>query len=155
MILFVLLWGFWVLLNGKLTLEIALFGVGFAAVLTFFSYRFVGYGKEKRHRSLRWYGLFFRYIGCVLVEIVKANLAVFKIAMARHLNFEPQLVYFTPDLTTETSRILLANSITITPGTITVLEKDGTYCVHALDRSLAEGIDDSVFVKLLKKMEEA
>ncbi len=155
MILFIVLWLLWVLLNGKLTLEIALFGVGFSAVLTLFSYKFLGYGSGKKHHSLKWYGLLFRYFGTVLVEIVKANIAVLKISMARHMNFEPQLVYFTPDIKTDASRVLLANSITITPGTITVLEENGHYCVHALDKSLAEGIDNSVFVRLLQKMEEA
>ena len=48
----------------------------------------------------------------------------------------------------------LANSITLTPGTITVSLKDDTYEVHCLDKGLSEGIEDSCFVKLLKEMEE-
>ena len=46
-----------------------------------------------------------------------------------------------------------ANSITLTPGTITVSLTDNEYTVHCLDKELAEGISSSVFVKLLTKLE--
>ena len=49
--------------------------------------------------------------------------------------------------------VILANSITLTPGTITVSLEDNRFCVHCLDRELAEGMENSVFVELLKKME--
>ncbi len=54
---------------------------------------------------------------------------------------------------TDTARFLLANSITLTPGTITVAVEGDKFIVHCLDKTLAEGIESSVFVKLLKKIE--
>ena len=53
----------------------------------------------------------------------------------------------------DTSRFLLANSITLTPGTITVAVDGDKFIVHCLDKTLAEGIESSVFVKLLEKIE--
>ena len=50
--------------------------------------------------------------------------------------------------------MLLANSITLTPGTITVSVEGNRFCVHCLDWELADGVEDSVFVELLKEMEE-
>ena len=50
-------------------------------------------------------------------------------------------------------RASLANAITLTPGTITVLLDDNTYTVHCLDETLAEGMDTSVFVDMIKKCE--
>ena len=47
----------------------------------------------------------------------------------------------------------MANSITLTPGTITVAIEGNEFVVHCLDKSFAEGIEDSVFVKLLQKMD--
>ena len=58
------------------------------------------------------------------------------------------------DLKTETARVILANSITLTPGTITVSLTEQELLVHCLDKTLAEGMEDSSFVKLLKKLEE-
>ena len=49
---------------------------------------------------------------------------------------------------------MLANSITLTPGTYTVGLENGAYVVQALDKSkFGEGLDDSVFVKQLRKLE--
>ncbi len=62
-------------------------------------------------------------------------------------------MYFGTDLQSELSKVILANSITLTPGTITVSLEDNRFCVHCLDRELAEGMENSVFVELLKKME--
>ena len=67
---------------------------------------------------------------------------------------DPCLIRFRTDLGTEAARVALANSITLTPGTITVsLDGDGLL-VHALDRDMARGLDESVFVRQLRRMEE-
>ena len=67
---------------------------------------------------------------------------------------EPVIVHVHTDLKSETARVILANSITLTPGTITVSLTGDQLLVHCLDRSLSEGMEDSVFVRLLQKMEE-
>ena len=66
---------------------------------------------------------------------------------------EPALVHFTADMQTRTGRALLANAITLTPGTITVTLQDADYVVHCLDESLAVGMDHSIFVELLEDLE--
>ena len=48
---------------------------------------------------------------------------------------------------------MLANSITLTPGTITVSVEGDKFLVHCLDKELAAGLEDSVFVELLEEME--
>ena len=67
---------------------------------------------------------------------------------------EPVIVHVHTNLKTETARVILANSITLTPGTITVSLTDDDLLVHCLDKSLAEGMENSSFVKLLEKMEK-
>ena len=57
------------------------------------------------------------------------------------------------DLKTEFARFILANSITLTPGTITVLSEGNTLTVHCLRRELLGDLSESVFVRLLRKME--
>jgi len=66
---------------------------------------------------------------------------------------EPVLVRVHTNLKTETARVILANSITLTPGTITVSLTGQELLVHCLDKSLSEGMEESVFEKLLEKME--
>ncbi len=154
MILFIALFVLWVILNGKFNLEIAMFGIVLSAALTWFSGKYLGYGKGKKYGP-KFFALLLEYFLTVIVEIFKANIAVLKIVWSKRLNFEPCLVYFKTDLKEDYTKVILANSITITPGTITVILDHGTFCVHCLDKSLADGIADSSFVKQLLRLEEA
>lgn len=94
-----------------------------------------------------------QYVFILIKEIIKANFEVIRMITSSRYEIEPAVVRFKTDLKTTPARILLANSITLTPGTITVLLEEDEYVVHCLDKSLAEGIDSSVFVSLLRKME--
>ena len=49
--------------------------------------------------------------------------------------------------------MIFANSITLTPGTITVSLKGDELVIHCLDKTMAEGMEDTVFERLLEKME--
>ena len=61
---------------------------------------------------------------------------------------------FRPEgIDSDTGRVFLANCITLTPGTITGSLKDGEYLVHCLDREMAVGLEDSSFVKKIRRWE--
>ena len=60
---------------------------------------------------------------------------------------------FSVRLKKEWTRAMLANFITLTPGTITAFLEDDIYTVHCLDKELAEGIEDCAFVKILTELE--
>lgn len=151
---FLLFLAVWLILNGKVTAEICIFGVLISAALFYFMCRYMEYSFKKELLLFRLIPLFVRYFGVLIKEIVKANVCVLKIILSPELQPEPAFVYFDTDFKTGLARVLLANSITLTPGTITVSVEENTFCVHCLDRELAEGMEDSVFVKLLEEMED-
>ena len=144
----------WVVFNGRLTLEIALFGVAVAGAVFAFVCRFMDYSLKQELRFYRLMPAFLHYLYCLLKEIVLANLAVCRLILTRKEEMEPVLVHVHANLKSETARVILANSITLTPGTITVSLEGDKLLVHCLDKSLSEGMEDSVFVRLLQKMEE-
>lgn len=151
LILFFLLW---IIFNGRITTEIVIFGVLISALVYAFICKFMDYDIQKEIRCYRKLEFLLNYIWVLVKEIVKANLIVIHMILTERERIEPVIVKFKTNLKSESARVLLANSITLTPGTFTIsLEKD-EYLVHCLDRSLAEGIEDSVFVKLLEKAEE-
>ena len=80
-------------------------------------------------------------------------MAVIQLIVSPTLEPRPVIIRFRTDLKTRTARVILANSITLTPGTITVSIEDDELTVHCLDRSMAEGMDDSVFVHALRRLE--
>lgn len=144
----------WIIFNGNLTLEIALIGVGIALGMFAFICKFMDYGIQKELCFYKLVPVFFQYVFLLVKEIVQANLTVCRMILSRKEIVEPVVVHVHTNLKTETARVILANSITLTPGTITVSMTDDDLLVHCLDRSLAEGMEDSAFVKLLEKFEK-
>ena len=151
--MFFVYFALWVVLNGKWTTEIAVFGVAFAAIAYFFSCRFMGYSPKTDLRLFRRVGQAIRYGFMLLGEILQANLTVMRMVLNLEFEPKPQLVKFNSGLKKERHRVVLANSITLTPGTITCLLEEDEFLVHALDESLVEGLDDGVMITRLKEME--
>jgi multicomponent Na+:H+ antiporter subunit E len=152
--MFLLYFALWVIFNGNITLEICLFGVVIAAVMFAFTCKFMDYSIEKEKHVIRKSYCFVQYV-CVLVnEIIKANFAVIHMILSEQEELEPVLVHFHSDMKSTEGKALLANAITLTPGTITVSLEESEYVVHCLDESLAPGMADSVFVEMLSELEE-
>ena len=143
----------WIVFNGRITLEIVLFGAAIALAMFAFICRFMGYSPQKELHLYRRVPVFCRYVFLLVKEIVQANLTVCRMILTRREVMEPVIVRVRTGLKTEAARVLLANSITLTPGTITVSMTENELLVHCLDKSLAEGMEDSDFVRLLEKME--
>ena len=144
----------WFILNAKITLELLFFGIGISAALYLFTWKVMGYHPKKDLVILKNMGRIIKYLIILLWEIVKANIAVIKIVLNPKAKIKPKMVYFKTDLKSDIGKTALANSITLTPGTITVSIDEDVVCVHALDDSMTDGLDESCFVTQLRKMEE-
>ena len=145
----------WIIFNGNITCEIVLFGLVLSAGVYFFMCRFLDWS-IKRDLILFKRGKWFLYYLCVLfVEIVKANFATIRLVFSGKYEIEPVIVTFQVPIKSRTLRVILANSITLTPGNITVSMTEEEYVVHCLDKDFSKGLEDSVFVQILQKMEKA
>ena len=151
--MFFVYFALWVVLNGKWTTEIAAFGVAFAAIAYFFSCRFMGFSLKTDLRIVRRAGKAIGYGWMLLGEILKANLTVIRMVLDLDFEPKPQLVKFSSGLEKERHRVVLANSITLTPGTITVSLDENHYVVHCLDKSMVDGLDNGVMASMLVNME--
>lgn len=144
----------WIVFNGAVTLEICLFGLTIAGGLLAFSCRFMDYSLARERRVYRNAFLFLRYCRLLVTEIVRANVNAMRMILTQREEIEPALVSFRTDLKSRAGKALLANAITLTPGTITVTLEESEYMVHCLDESMAEGIQESAFVAYIRKFEE-
>ena len=151
--MYILLLLFWIILNGKITTEILIFGVVLAAAIFWFMCKFLDYSPKYEMFVAKNFFWILTYFVVLVIEIFKSAIAVYKRVYSKKIEIQPQIVFFDVDIKSEFLRFVLANSITLTPGTITVDVDDNHFCVHALDYTLAEGIEDSVFIKMLKIME--
>lgn len=143
----------WIIFNGRITLEITIFGIVISAVMYAFICKFMDFSPKREIAVLKKSGYLCQYLFFLVLEIIKANIATIKLMLSGNFAEEPAIIHFHSDLKTDMAKCLLANAITLTPGTITVEIKDNDFIVHCLDKSFAEGIDQSIFVKLLSKME--
>ncbi len=71
-------------------------------------------------------------------EIFKANVAVARAVLKVDLDLSPTLVRVPSSQRTDFGRAVFANSITLTPGTVTVDIEDDCFLVHALTESMAD-----------------
>ena len=152
--MYVLLFCFWLLLNGNVTLEIVLLGLAVTALMALLEYTLFGYTPKTERMLLRKAPVFCAYIPVLMWEILKAGWAVSKVVLFRRYKVTPTLVTFRTDLKTEFGRFLLANSITLTPGTITVQVEGNQLTVHCLDKSMLDTSPDGTFQRWIRKMED-
>lgn len=78
---------------------------------------------------------FAKYMVWLMVEIARANWAVTKTILSRNMNIRQHLFTVPYTQKTDLAQVIFANSITLTPGTITVETEDGQFLVHAVSYS--------------------
>jgi len=147
------LFALWLIFNGKVTLELVLFGIVLSVAVYLFCWKFLEYSPKRELLALRLLPQGIGYFFVLVWEVIKANCRAISLIVSPKYEVEPLLVTFRTPLKTDLARTVLANSITLTPGTITVELTDDEFKVHCLDKEMAEGIENSVFVRLLMKME--
>ena len=134
---FIALYLFWVLLSGYFTPFLLTAGASCALALLWFGHRLgvidpEGHPVEMARRAVAyWLWLF--------VEIVKSGWAVSRIIWHPSLPISPTMVHFRPLQRTAAGLVTHANSITLTPGTITVEASAEEFIVHGLTRGSANG----------------
>ena len=151
--MYLLLYILWVVLNGKITLEICLLGLLIVGAVGLISCALFRYTPKTELLIYKKAPLFLAYAAILIWEILKSNFVVLHFIISQKAAIEPALVSFDVDLKTTTARFLLANSITLTPGTITVFTNGNHFTVHALSSDMLDGVENSTFIRLLQKME--
>ena len=144
----VLLFAFWLLLSGHF--EPLLLGLGLASVaLTMFLAQrmdVIDHESYPLHLSTR-FPAFFAYL---FKEILLANIDVVKRIMAfRGASISPQLIKIPLPQKTDLGRVIYANAITLTPGTVSVELTSNEITVHALSREAAEDLSSGAMAKMI------
>ncbi len=151
--MFFLLFALWLILNGRVTLEVCLFGLAISALIYLFMCKFMDFSVKRDLRLISKVGYAAAYFFVLLKEIFVSNFKVMAIILFKRIPITPALTEVRVELRSEMAKTILANSITLTPGTITVKVEGDVFTVHCLSAELLDGIEDSTFVRLLKKME--
>ena len=144
----------WIVFNGRLTLEIVLFGLALSSAITWFSWKFLDYSPKAEKTALRLIPGALGYLWLLLCEIVKSNWTLLGYVWGGKRELKPKLVTFTTPLRSRLARNVLSNSITLTPGTITAMQEGDRLTIHCLDAGMAEGVEDQDFQRRLLALEK-
>lgn len=139
--LFGMLLVFWVLLNGSIALSTLAIGVIVAGAIVLFFSGSLSFLSGHRLTPAALIATVL-YIGYFLKELVKANLQMARIVLSPALPINPAIVKVRTRLTNPVGRLLLANSITLTPGTLSVEIKGEYLYIHWVDAKTTD-IEDA------------
>ena len=76
----------------------------------------------------------------VLKEVVKSSLEVARVVLSPSMPIQPTVVEFTTDEKTDSGKVILGNTITLSPGTVTIDVHEDRLLVHCLTDQSAQGL---------------
>jgi len=146
---FITLFALWIILCGFDTVEKLIWGVVGAGITTFFTndliYPYTHTAQRKKTKPYIIVPQLYRllcYLPWLLLALAKANIQVAYTVLHIRMPIDPVLLRFRTTLHSEAAQVTLANSITLTPGTVTIDLKEGEYYVHALAPQFASSLLD-------------
>ena len=122
----------WLIANASLAMDVILIGVIVSTILALALSTFASAFSDIRLNP-KAFIYYFRYLGVFMWELLLANMNVARIVFSPKINIHPGIVKVHTRLKSRTGRLVLANSITLTPGTLVVDIVDDTLYVHWID----------------------
>jgi len=150
-ILAIVLLATWALWSGQDKVLLLFLGLVSAVVVIVLALRMALVDSEGVPFHLRHHIL--TYWGWLLVQIVKSNLQVARIVLTPSLPISPTLVQVKPLQRSDLNRVTFANSITLTPGTVTTDMSEKEVTVHALTTDIARDIEGGEMNRRVAAME--
>jgi len=139
--LWILLFALWLALSGHYTPLFLAFGVGTSTIAVYVAVRMDILDRESVPFHLTWGAL--TYLPWLVWEIFKSNVEVARIILNPALPINPSMVHFRASQKTDLGRFIYANSITLTPGTITTGISEHDFEVHALTSDVVDGSEEN------------
>lgn len=139
---FLVLFGLWAVLSGMIDPFHLSLGAASSAFVTWVTADLFPPEFRVFHRLRTVVGMA-GYLVWLMWKIAEANFAMLRLVFHPRMHdlISPQIVHFKTRLRTKLALTVLANSITLTPGTITVsIDERGYVAVHAIDQSSADGV---------------
>ncbi len=142
----------WIILNGRVTPEIILLGILTASAVFLFARSAFGYSLSAERLLFVNLPLAILYFLNLIREIILSAFHVAGIILNPGRHPDPVIIEFDSGLSGSLRNVILANSITLTPGTYTVGLEGDHFTVHCLVPEYADGMGDSSFIRLLKRL---
>ncbi len=153
---FLILLALWIVLSGRFDGFHLAMGILCSVLVTAFSGDLMFTSRQPRRIVGLWLRLA-RYIPWLIYQIFLANLHVMKLVFHPHMmaHINPKIIEFESRLKGDYARMLFANSITLTPGTITVdVTVLGRFSVHCIDDASGQSLPGTMEAKIANVFRE-
>lgn len=150
----VILFIFWIAISGTFRWPQLAVGLAVAIFVTYFNRKLLITAEERPPISLRTAFWLCGYMLKLIYDIFIANFQVAWLVLHPRMPIEPNLVTLEVEIDQVAGRVLLANSITLTPGTLTVLADGKKFLVHALTLQSGESLKNWSLIDRIREMED-
>jgi len=141
----------WLLLSGHFTSALILgLGAASVALVLYIAHRMDFIDDEGHPIHLGW--RIPAYFVWLIKEIFVSSIAVARVIVSRKMPIRPRMITVKGSQSRELGHVIYANSITLTPGTITVGLEDGILSVHALTKDSADALQSGVMDRRITEM---
>ena len=155
--IFLILFGIWLIFSGQFDVFHLTLGLLSSLFITLISSDFFFEDRSKTlgnriKEAFRIPG----YLLWLLYQILLSNIHVLKLAFSARPTekIDPSIVRIKTKLKTDFGRFILANSITLTPGTITIDVQDDELLIHSITEHTASGVKDDAMERKISKVFE-
>ena len=140
------LFALWLILSASLDIQNIIVGLGVSYGIALL---YVKMFKDETTYHFSFFA-FIQYLGVLFKNLLLSNLQINKRILSKEMNISAAVVAVETDLESDWKKLLLANSITLTPGTLTLDIKDNILYIHTLQYE--EGMDKK---EIIKEFEDA
>lgn len=148
---FIALLIFWFMLSGHFSVIIVTSAIIYALIAAYFTHDY--FIERISYAGIIRIFKFIAYLPWLFWEIIMANLQVAYIVLSPKMPISPELVETETELKTDYGKTALANSITLTPGTVTVEITGQKILVHAITKDHADDIRERIIEKKIARIE--
>lgn len=147
--------GFWYLMSGFFDLTHTIMGVISVSIVMAINYKLKAHsyfeGETDIIKDIRFFYIPY-YFGWLLVQIVISGIHVAKILLSPSLPIDPSVIRFKVNFPNPHCKMILGNSITLTPGTLTVDIRGDEFIVHAISPISFEGLSSDAMPQQVLKL---
>ena len=148
--LFIALFGFWLLMSGYYTPLILSLGVISCLLCVYLTIK--GKFLDNETLPIYFFPRLIQYTLWLIKEILKSNIQTAKVIIMK--SEEPELFSVKATQKTNEGKVTYANSITLTPGTVTTQIKNDIFEVHALTKDFGDDVRSSEMDKMVTWLEK-
>jgi len=135
----VIMFAFWFLMSGQLLPILLILGVVSSLLVARWSHDLLIGRVDKMPDLSRGFRII-AFLPWLFWQIVLSNIYVIYLVLHPKMPIEPTIVRFKNNLKTDLGIVILANSITLTPGTITIEGNHNEFVVHSIAKKISDDL---------------